>query len=204
MIELRYTGATNSSDTQTIASKSLGGYVSPSKVPNDDFSNLFDEISLMSKQLKKREARLIAIVNISSTEDYGSLSAMFTLQNNSDVKYKVAFVAPSEDSDGLYFERLNSQRELPAYATFQDIVTLQTLNLGTLNAGKALGMWLIRELTDEFVAPVDCQELYDNYKAETSRETEEKLALTISYGDDSVSTSVSTSVSSSGSLSKVL
>ena len=200
MIELRYTGATNSSDTQTISSKSLGGYISPSRVPNDDFSNLFDEISLMSKQQNKREARLIGIVNSSAIQDYSSIVVQFTLQSDSDVKYKVAFALPTEDSDGLYFERLNTQRELPAYADFEDVVSGQLLNLGTLSANKAYGMWLIRELTDEFVAPVDCNKLYEDFKAKTLPVTEEKLLMTISYGDASISNSVSVSVSSSVSI----
>ena len=188
MLELRYTGAKTSSETQYSPSKSIGGYVSTSKIPNDDFNNIFSEISILAKQNKKREARLIALKNITSSNVEDVIIAFsFT---SSDVTYRYGFVDPNSDTNGEYFEKLNSGQELPTYATLNTIVSGQQIEVGAIDANSSIGLWLIRDLTTAFVTPLTC----DQIEAQGTLSTEETLGISITFDESEPSVSVSASV----------
>jgi hypothetical protein len=67
MLEIYYTGASESGKIQQIASQSLGGFISSSLIPNDMLGNLFSDVSQLALEKKSRSTRVIAIRNISDT-----------------------------------------------------------------------------------------------------------------------------------------
>lgn len=62
-MNLFYTTMTGYNDEQANPERSLGGFKSSTPVTNDDFSNLFDEISLMTIKTNRDEYRAIVLVN---------------------------------------------------------------------------------------------------------------------------------------------
>ena len=61
MIKLFYTGAGSFNTAQTLASKSLGGYISNTAVPNGVINSLFPPLSLMEFYNQKKITQYIGL-----------------------------------------------------------------------------------------------------------------------------------------------
>lgn len=200
-MQILYTGATKSGAEQLDPSLSLGGLISSSAVPNGSLSNVFSQASNISIQGKKRECKLLAIYN-NDGDILTDISLNFTLENNSICKYKVAFVTPAASASGPCFEQIANTNALPYYATFQNIVSGESILIPTISSGDYLGIWLVREYdfsATELKTKV-CSDWLAELEAGSSEvDTEESLVMEINYtiGEPSVSSSNSSSVSTS-------
>jgi hypothetical protein len=145
-----YTGAEHTNCQQIDPELSLGGKVSDTIIPNDLAQNIFSVASYLSIQQKKRETKLIALLN----DDPSKTATLITLNfgvngdescsedsNGSIANYQIAFVSPNEEN---CFEKLSNAAALPYYATFQPIVSGQPISLPDLAPGEYLGIWLMR------------------------------------------------------------
>lgn len=183
--------------TQSIASKSLGAYVSESIVPNDFFENLFSDVSQYTIQNKNyRETYLIALVN-NSGEDVINVKIKFFLDADTFSKYNIAFVKPTKDPQACdIFEEITNSSALPVHATFQDVTDGSQFDISHIHKDKVLGIWLSRSFDQDKIKPKSCSELANM----TIVETIERIEMEIDYDKDSGSTSASVSVSSSVSV----
>ena len=201
-MKLLYTGASQANEEQKDPSKSLGGYVSLSPVPNGVLQSIFPAASLLSTQQKKKEVRLIALHN-ESTIIASNLTLTFKLDEDAVCDYKLAIVAPNLDTcNDPLFERIDSGNSLPYYAEFNTIVNNEPIELSDLNANSYFGIWLMREYNETATEVKSCSTIQEEFDQPEPVEIskEEILEMKISW-DIEQSQSASQSNSNSNSLS---
>lgn len=115
-----YTGADGSGLIQNNSSKSLGGWISSSQVPNDFLNNLFSDISFDNIKNKDFIFRVLAFKNISNTNI--DFSVYTETPEDSAVKYEIGLILNSIDSDCNcpYFEQLQSEKSSPYFVTVRE------------------------------------------------------------------------------------
>ena len=102
---------------QNDVSKSLGGYISSSIVPNGSINALFDTISLNTLKNKPKETIAIALINkFDSTMT--NVSIKLVTKPNNVGKFKVAAVGVGED---YCMEHIDNRYAEPIQAEFHDI-----------------------------------------------------------------------------------
>jgi len=101
---------------QTDISKSLGGYISSTQVPNNAINSLFDLISIHTIKDKPKETVAIGLVN---KFDYAVKDVSLKLISDQDniCKFRVAAVMADEN---LCFEHINNRYAEPSGAEFYD------------------------------------------------------------------------------------
>jgi hypothetical protein len=160
-----YTGATTYNIAQTFAALSLGGFLSSSEIQNDLLNNLFSNLSQLAKQNLKREAILIALKN-TYNETIQDVTFEFNTADWAALleEYSIAFVASKmDDCSNVYFDKITSSEALP-FVTL-DILsdTNNSFNIGDFEPGKVIGIWLVRKVLKDKVAPISCNQLYANF-----------------------------------------
>ncbi len=201
-MKLLYTGASQANEEQKDPSKSLGGYISSTLVPNGVLQSIFSAASLLSIQQKKKEVRLIALHN-ESTIIASNLILTFKLDEDTICDYKIAIVVPSLDNcNNPSFERIDSGNSLPYYAEFNTINNNEAIELPDLNANSYFGIWLMREYNESATEIKSCTVIQEEFDSPESTEIskEETLEMKISW-DIEQSQSASQSTSQSNSLS---
>jgi len=144
-MQLYYTGAKTPEGVQINPELSLGGFKSSSLITNGNIGNLFQTITKFSISQNKKEIRMIALKNTSGANIAG-LKIWTVSQRYS--KIKIAAVAPAVDSKGVeFFEQIGDQYSIP----YQAILNPQegevnAVQIGTLQAGVTIGLWIQREL----------------------------------------------------------
>jgi hypothetical protein len=194
---LYYTNSLKANQLQPIALRSVGGYVSSSPVPNDFLSNVFSEITQLSIQSNRSETILIALKN--TTEKIAdNIKIKFTLPEGVSIKLAIAATTPTVDKCGDFvFEKIANSSAKPFNATFQSVADGDIFSLGSLAAGKVLGLWFSKTIDKNATKSKTCAELDAAYLAHTQPETVETINAVISWEDES-SISSSNSNSQSG------
>lgn len=162
MIKLYYTGAGSFNTAQTLASKSLGGFISNTAVPNGVVNSLFPPLSLMEFYSQKKTTQYIGLglylFFFDKEQAYDKINLKFKLLYNEEnepeaeffkncFKYKVGLGPVSGDStNGYYIEKISVGAK-PLYM-LQDFQTLEfdtevQFNDIDLNEG-GVGVWLSR------------------------------------------------------------
>lgn len=101
---------------QEDVSKSLGGYISSSSVPNGSVNGLFDMISLLTLKNKQKETIGIALVNKLANTVY-DIELKMVSEFDSVCKFKIAAVTPDES---LCMEHISNKQQEPIQADFYD------------------------------------------------------------------------------------
>jgi hypothetical protein len=185
MIQLLYTNSATPNAPQPSASASIGGYISSSSIPNDFLSNIFSEISALSKESNRKETILIALKNISQ-DTLDELTFSFELPQEPYINVKVAFTLPSLDSCGEpIFEKIPNSSAIPLNANFLDVVNGSDFVIGDIASNQIVGIWFTRTLSDFAKNIPTCEELSQQQDAEK----EQVINMNISWGENSVSNS---------------
>lgn len=119
---LYLTGAANSlaksqDAPQIDVSKSLGGYISSSIVPNGSVNALFDIISLHTLKDKPQETIAIALIN-KFEDDVENVTVKMVTRKNYVGKFKVAAVSVGDD---FCMEHIDNRYAEPMQAEFHDV-----------------------------------------------------------------------------------
>lgn len=114
-LELYFSGAEEPNTEQKVSDKSLGGYISSSKVPNLRKDVLFGLISYRSTQQQLIETKGLFLKNAGTTKT----NIYFTLIYGEDKqsKLEVAFVTAVDDE---LIEKISSIRDIPYTGTFYE------------------------------------------------------------------------------------
>lgn len=116
-----FTGADKFLDTQPETDKSIGGFISSSPVPNDDFANVFSEISLLSITNDLQETKGLALKNETGVDITDLLINYVYPEVDSQTIVEIATVAVSIDACGdQAIEKIPNFRSTPQFATFQE------------------------------------------------------------------------------------
>lgn len=109
--------ANSSEAPQTDVSKSLGGYISSSAVPNGNINALFDMISLLTLKNKNRETIAIGLIN---KFDGAVSNVELKLVTRKDYVGKFKVAATSVGSDYM-MEHIENRYSEPIQAVFNDV-----------------------------------------------------------------------------------
>lgn len=180
-MELLYTGVTKEGLPQTDPTKSLGSFVSSSKIPNGSLDNLFSGVSYYSLLNNQDTFQVIGIV-LKNTLGREAIDVNFWFETPVDslYKYEVAFVTLSLDNlCGYYMERIQNSGSLPYMGTFISIDgEANKGSIGNLASNQMIGIWIKRSVINSNASDlVDCDKLYADWvlngEKNPSEETEE-------------------------------
>ena len=102
---------------QSDASRSLGGYISSTPVPNAALNTLFDLISSYTLEKKSKETIAIGLINQFDTP-VSDIELKIVTDENHEAVFKIAAVAVS--SDDYAMERIANRYQEPMLAEFHD------------------------------------------------------------------------------------
>lgn len=162
MIKLFYTGAGVFNTAQTLASKSLGGYISNTAVPNGVSGSLFSPLSLMEFYNNKKTIQYVGLglylFFFNNEESFNKINLKFLLSYNEEnepeaeffkdlCKYKIGLGPISGDNTQGYFIEKISAGAKPYYLLqdFQELKfdeEIEFKNVELNNNG--VGIWLNR------------------------------------------------------------
>lgn len=145
---------TTSAGTDVIQSKqvlSLGGFKSSSSILNDEFDNLFGELTAMTISNDKDEYMALMLVNETGV-DLVNVQIWLNHPETSYSLIEVAGVIPTINADGeYYFERIPTKNSRPFYAEFETADVDNKYFIGELDANGHLGVWFKRSLLQDFI-----------------------------------------------------
>lgn len=159
MIKLYYTGSTSWNVSQTLSSKSIGGYVSNSTIQNGEENSLFQdlgELDLWNDKINYNYIGLAAYVFFfEGEENLEKVDLNFKLDYNSELKeYKNLFdfsiaLAPlsGDETSGIYMEQLRSIENKPFYIIgnkFQSLLDNESVIFKDVPTN-GIGIWLCRK-----------------------------------------------------------
>ena len=143
---LYYTTSAGYEQPQTVVAKSLGGYRSANIVKNDDFDNLFGEISLYTIRESRDEYIAIILRNTLGVR-VDNVEAWFTLPSDSYGNFEIAGVTPTTDTDGNpIIERVRTKFTRPFTGTFVAATDSSRLSIGAMEANAEIGLWIKRSI----------------------------------------------------------
>ena len=168
-----YTTSSGQNEIQPKPALSLGGFRANSPILNDEFANLFDEIT--SYTITKNKNEYIALMLRNETgEDKTNLQLWVTHPEDAYSKYQVAGVIPTVDGDGNpYIERIETRTSKPFYVDFEDAEETSKYDLGDLVDEGQLGIWIKRELLLDLIEEAECDVYEDD--PENPRRFKEKI-----------------------------
>ena len=177
-----YTTSAGYDEEQKKPHNSLGGYKSNTPVPNDEYNNLFSELSVYTLSKANDEYIALMLRNDFNVEVF-NVHIWFDIPETSYSIFKVAGVLPAQDCDGVYFiERTQSRTDKPLFADFVEADELNKYDLGDIAAGGQIGVWIKRELLMDYINSDTC-DVYepdpDNYRQYIPKEKEKEDIINI-------------------------
>lgn len=146
-MQLYYTTTTGANNEQPNPERSLGGFKSSTPVSNDDFGNLFDEISLMTMKSGRDEYRAIVLKN-EFQQPARNITIKITRSEDSICSYKLAIgemnVVNKYNQKSM--ENVLSPNNKPFRAKFINMTEDEVLQVGDLNPGDEIGLWFCRHV----------------------------------------------------------
>lgn len=147
-MQLYYTTTTGYDAVQTNASRSLGGFKSSTLVVNDNFSNLFDDISIMTVRNARPEYRAIILRN---EFDHQVRKVKLSVQcpEDSICKYKVGveYLSSVDKYGTKRMSNVQSAQSRPFSVQFMDMSSDVVLDIAdALDSGREVGIWVCREI----------------------------------------------------------
>lgn len=152
MLRFYYTTSAGYDNQQTKISDSLGGYKSSTPVPNDTFSNLFDEISL-NLASNPREQYIALILKNEGTETLKNVNMWFSVATDSPYgKIMVGAIGMNKDeNDNPVTPRTSSIYEKPYWIQFYDATEEDKVTLGDIEPDAEICLWFSRVLDGKII-----------------------------------------------------
>ena len=170
MIKLYYSGAASWKSSQTLSSKSIGGYISNTTVPNGLANSLFQDLGELDLWKDKSIVNYIGVAAYvfyfegeeAEKADYKNFT--FEIDYNEEFEqYKDLFefsvgIAPiaGDEVKGLYIEQIRSIESKPYYLTY-DFEVLEKGNIVRFSklSTNGIGIWFCRKFN-----PIKAKELF--------------------------------------------
>lgn len=186
MLKFYYTTNVAPDEVQSKLSNSLGGYKSSTEVPNDDFSNLFDEISLNS--IKENRPQYIAVILKNEGDNaIENIELWFEGLDSNYGKILIGAIVPLKDEEGnSYIQRIPNMFSKPMNVQFYAPTKEEKVTIGSLESGAEVGLWFKREI-DQAKAKEEYNNVFEKDPATRNRYKpiakvkEEVIELHISY-----------------------
>ncbi len=177
MISFHLTGALSHNSPQPRGDKSLGGYVSQSKIVNGALNSLFGDITQYSKQGPQDNYSLIALKNgTGSIINNMVISVDQSLVDISDIS--ISIVIPAIDQSGNpVFERISTRQDVPMYASFAS----QPVSVPPLLPDAVIGVWIKRSIKSSAYLPKTPDILSQEFNSGQTSGKIDEISLVVSY-----------------------
>lgn len=143
---LYYTTSAGENEEQYMPQASLGGFKSSTPVKNDDYDNLFGEISSLTVN-QNRDQYIALVLENETGADVTNVEAWFEVNEGSYSSYQIAAVDMAENSDGVMkMERTREIYNKPFNGTFVEADVDNKALIGDMLDGEKIGIWLRRSL----------------------------------------------------------
>ena len=144
-----YTTSAGFNQQQVEPIKSTGGYKSSTSPKNDDFDNLFGEISCYT--INQNRDEYIALMLVNTTGATATNVQLWieppTAPSVSYSNLQVAAVEPTTDSEGNpVIERTRDRYARPFVGIFVDATSASRLMIGDMTDNENMGIWIRRTL----------------------------------------------------------
>lgn len=146
-MQLFYTVSSGYLNEQPNYVNSLGGFPSSTKVPNDVFDNLFDEISLCEIKDVKTQYRAIILKN-DSQEEIANVELWFEQSEDNICSYQIGATLLTEGEEP-FMESIPSVYSKPLGTELFDATSDSKVSIGNLQPGQMIGLWLSRTVDKE-------------------------------------------------------
>ena len=130
-------------------------------------------------EYKYRETKGIVLKNNNSSEAV-NINVWFVLDTESDVEFKIAFVALAKDQCGNFMEIIQNSQAIPYNATFYQPSESNPISIGNLQPGELIGMWITREVKSDVVSDT-CDDVYQRHQDNIELPEEETTELIFDY-----------------------
>lgn len=143
-MQLFYSGAYAPGKAQPESSKSIGGFISVSPIPNGSLNNIFPDITYDTVKKNLADVRLIVLTN-----ETGSTITNINISTVRDTysTFKIAAVASAIDNcQRQVFEKLFDSHSLPLQASLAIHESGNAIVITSMNAGVSIGVWIERDL----------------------------------------------------------
>ena len=143
---LYYTTSAGYEEPQTVVAKSLGGYRSSNIVKNDDFSNLFGEISAYTIR-EGRDEYIALILQNTTGSPATAVSIWIDPFENSYVDFQIAALRTTVDAENNpIMERVRTKNARPFAGDFVETSTDNRLVIGDVAVNEEIGIWFRRSI----------------------------------------------------------
>lgn len=166
-MNLFYTNPNDANQPQTDVIKSLGGFISSTKVRSGEKNAFFTDLTRYGKDKISTETLALILKNDSGI-NRTNIKVWFDPFINSVFDYELAAVSLFDAECGeKMMERIGNRFSLPANASFYSINGVgNAANLGDLLNGEMLGLWIKRKLNPiNLQNHDDCTQLKDKFLA---------------------------------------
>lgn len=110
-----YSGAKKQGDIQVDISKSLGGILSSTEIPNGRINNIFSDLSFTSKTNNYKETKAIFLQN-KTTSNIANVVLYVLYGENNESIVQIAAVKPLNNE----IEKIRTSKDIPYQASFYD------------------------------------------------------------------------------------
>lgn len=184
---LYYTGAVASLQQQKDPSKSLGGWISNTVIPNGRLGNLFSGLSLSLIENPISQLRVIVLKNTSGS-DLTDVKLYTTTPDGAQTTWKLGVATPSIDPtcNEPYFETLDNENTLPYYTELSDAEAMgNAINIPTLANNGYIGIFIQRDVKNSVMgyngAEITCDQVVTQSESTDEVIDEESVSLVIDY-----------------------
>lgn len=149
-MQLFYTTTTGYDNEQPNIQSSLGGYKSSTPVLNDDFDNLFGEISVMTIRSGRDEYRAMMLKNTMSVTAR-KIRVRVNYPDDAIATFRMAVgkVGVPNKYGFRAMENVGSVYSKPFQAQFTDMIGDAVLEVGELAPNAEVGLWVCRHIDGE-------------------------------------------------------
>jgi hypothetical protein len=183
MIQFFYTGASKTISTQTLPSKSIGGIVSTSQVPNNRISSIFGSLPRSPELGYESEFIGLAMKNVSGSD---ITNLQIWIESPAATAFEIAVVSVVEDSNCpgvFYIEEVPDRYSQPMTGNFVDYNATSKGTIASFTNGSYLGVWIKR--ISSGAAMDSCENLVAAYELDNSvksiTESIEEFSLNLEY-----------------------
>lgn len=145
-MQLYYTTSAGYEEPQTVVAKSLGGYRSSNIVKNDDFDNIFGEISSYTIREDRNEYIAIILRNTTGSDATGVTIWTVPVENSYATLQLAALRTTVDSENNPIMERVRTKFTRPFAGDFVDTAEDNRLTIGDVANNEEVGIWLKRSI----------------------------------------------------------
>jgi len=137
--------------TQSSPQKSLGRYISSTQPKNDDFGNLFSDLSMLSIRNARTEYVALMIRNelgVPAT----NVKIWSERPETSYTKYLMAGIVPAKNVNGDWqMEQVRDRYSRPFMGDFYEATVDDKIEFGTVAPDDVIAVWVAREFLVDYI-----------------------------------------------------